>query len=472
MMMHNDIVRISYICQYRAAAFILKCANVGRAVMNREIDVDFICRCRQKWEQDGIGQIVSNSIIQNGPLMTAMNYEAIRKLPFDFSVDTWDGNVTDQGQSLRCWAFASLNLVRQNAINKMHMQDKSFELSQNYIYFYDQLEKCNRFLNRVIELCDKPLDQMPMLGLLRNPIMDNGQWYVFADITDKYGVVPKSVMPDTQCSPDTRYVTRILSAKLRWCAWKLRSSYSQDSNKEELYTMKEDMLSGIYGILCRFLGEPPATFSYSYYDNENNYNTIKSITPQEFFKDCCGIDNNDYMMIIHHPSDDYPFMQTYVERDNPDRGHDVLLNVDMPLIKQMVISQLKGGEQVVMGCDVAKQSHKPTGYMDNNLYDYDTLFGTEIMDIPKKERIQYRVIKGTHIMAFSGVDINPNGKSDRWKVQNSYGKGMGIDGYYVMADNWFDEYVLSVVINKKYAPHAVLEAYEKQPVHMSESARY
>jgi bleomycin hydrolase len=351
------------------------------------------------------------------------------------------------------------------------MKDKNFELSQNYIYFYDQLEKSNHFLNRIIELCDKPTDQMPMVGLLRNPIMDNGQWYVFANVADKYGVVPKSVMPDTQCSPDTRYVTRLLSAKLRWCAWKLRSIYSQD-NIDELYSIKEDMLSGIYGILCRFLGEPPVIFSYSYYDDENNYKTIEAITPQDFFKSYCGMSNDDYMMIIHHPSDKYPFMQTYVDRDNLDMGHDVLLNIDMPLIKQMVINQLKGGQQVVMGCDVAKQSYKPTGYMDENLYDYDALFGTEIMDMPKKDRITYRVIKGTHVMTFSGVNIKPDGSPDRWKVQNSYGRSMGMDGYYVMSDGWFDQYVLSVVINKKYAPKAVLEAYEKPPVQMSESERY
>ncbi|MCF0150149.1 MAG: aminopeptidase [Firmicutes bacterium] len=439
--------------------------------MNKEIDLAFLEKCEQSWAEDAAGQQMANAIIQNGPMLAGMNYEAVRKLPFTFSVDAWNGNVTDQVTSLRCWAFASLNNLRQHAIEHLDMKDRGFELSQDFVYFYDQLEKSNRYLNKALELLDEPLDSPKMGRMLHNPIMDNGQWYMCADIVDKYGIVPKSVMPDAQVSGDTRYVTRILSAKLKTAMRNLRAAHAKGASAEELGQIKEEELKDIYGILCRFLGAPCKTFDWSYQDTKGQTHYMTGITPKDFFK-AIGVNNDDYMFIIHHPSDKYAFMKGYVQRDDLTPGHDVLLNVDMPLIKQMVIEQLKGGEQVVMGCDVAKLSHKVSGYMDSELYDFNAMFGCKIIDMDKKEHLEYKNIKGTHIMAFAGVNLDEQGRPDRWKVQNSYGQGMGINGYYVMADNWFDTYVVSVVINKKYAPEEVVKAYESTPERMADGALY
>ncbi len=440
--------------------------------MKKEIDMDFIAGCEKAWKKDKKGQMISNAIIKNGFQLAAMNYEAIRKLPFTFSVDVWDGNVTDQVESLRCWAFASLNNVRQHAIENMDMADKGFELSQDYIYFYDQLEKCNRVLNRAISLLDEPDDSMKVAGGLRNPIMDNGQWYICADIMDKYGIVPKCVMPDAQVSGDTRYVTRVLAAKLRLAIRNMRNAKSAGASEDDIYGIKEKELADIYGILCRFLGAPCRKFTFSYYKNDGEYVTLKDITPLEFFRDHIKVNNDDYMFVINHPSKKYPFNKAYVERDELTPGHDVLLNVDIETIKKLTIAQLKGGEQVVMGCDVAKCSNKATGYMDRDLYDFEGIFGCEITTMSKEDNITYKNIKGTHIMSFCGVNLDKKGKPDRWKVQNSYGKSMGINGYYVMADNWFDDFVVSVVINKKYAPKELIEAYEAKPERMADMARY
>ena len=164
-------------------------------------------------------------------------------------------------------------------------------------------------------------------------------------------------------------------------------------------------------------------------------------------------------------------MQTYYIEDYTGKAPErpcpaILLNADLPLIKKAVIAQLQAGEQVVMGCDVAKQSSKPAGLMDAQLYPFEELFGTEL-EMSKADRILYKGTCGTHIMSFSGVNLRPDGTPDRWKVQNSYGAGMGIAGHYVMSDSWFDEYVLSVVVRKDLADPALVEAYEKTPLPMS-----
>ena len=192
--------------------------------MNNPITPQFLAECRQRWQKDVQGRQTANAMVKNGPLLVAMDLEIPRRLPFSFSVDVWDEGVTDQGESLRCWAFASLNIVRQNVKRALNLAEANFELSQNFIYFYDQLEKSADFLNDMMELAELPLNNPNIQNRLRRPIMDNGQWFTFAKLADKYGVVPKFVMPDTQCSPDTKYVTRILGDKLRLGAKLLREA--------------------------------------------------------------------------------------------------------------------------------------------------------------------------------------------------------------------------------------------------------
>ena len=439
--------------------------------MKKDIDAAFLAACEKRWEEDTLGHVVSNAVIQNGVQLALMNFEAIKRLPFTFSVDVWDGNVTDQVTSLRCWAFATLNNVRQHAIEKLQMKDRGFELSEDYIYFYDQLEKSNKFLNRAMKMIDEPLDSPKVIGMLRNPIMDNGQWFTCADVLDKYGIVPKAFMPDAQVSGDTRYVTRLLAAKLRLAVRNMRNARTEGADEDRLYEIKEKELADIYGMLCRLVGQPPKTFDFGFEKEDGSWQLMEGMTPMSFWK-VLEINNDDYMFVISHPSDKYAYNKSYVTRDDLTPGHDVLLNLNVETIKKLVIAQLKGGEQVVMGCDVAKLSNKAQGFMARDLYLLDEMMGCDVANMSKKENIEYKNIRGTHIMAFCGVNLDGSGKPDRWKVQNSYGKGMGINGYYVMADDWFDDFVVSVVINKKFAPKEIVDIYEGAPERMSDMALY
>ena len=430
----------------------------------QNISQELLSRCRAQYQTPGAAAAGAiRAVTKVGPLMAGMEPQAVRALPFSFSVDLAEDGVTDQGTSLRCWTFASLNPVRQHIARTLNLQERNFELSQNYTYFYDQLEKSGRFLSEMIARIEQPLDSPELVRMLRQPLADSGQWYIFADLAKKYGVVPKFVMPDTQCSPDTRYVTRTLGDKLRLGVKQLRDEYAQSRSTERLEALREQVLEGVFGILCRFLGVPPTKFTFEYRDRAGQWHCIADITPQDFFRTYGGCNPDDYMMIIHHPSEKRPFMQTYYMQDYtgkaPEHGSPaILLNAPLPLIKQAVIAQLKAGEQVVMGCDVAKQSSKPMGYMDAHLYAFEELFGTDL-EMSKADRILYKGTCGTHLMSFSGVNLRADGTPDRWKVQNSYGQGMGIDGHYVMADSWFDVYVLCVVSRMSLAPESLKKAF-------------
>ena len=68
----------------------------------------------------------------------------------------------------------------------------------------------------------------------------------------------------------------------------------------------------------------------------------------------------------------------------------------------------------------------------------------------KAERLDYCQSMMTHAMVFEGVNLDDEGKPNRWRVENSWGEDAGKKGYYVMSDAWFDEYMYQVVVNKKY----------------------
>lgn len=112
-----------------------------------------------------------------------------------FSINLKTLPVTDQKQSGRCWIFAGCNVIREKIAKKYNLKD--FELSQNYIAFYDKLEKCNYLLENIISLKDKEKDDRTLDGLLSNGIQDGGQWDLFVNIVNKYGIVPKSAFPET-----------------------------------------------------------------------------------------------------------------------------------------------------------------------------------------------------------------------------------------------------------------------------------
>lgn len=425
----------------------------------------------EAFDKDKKAQAISNAIITNGLTPVFLSYKARCNVPNVFSIDTGMDEVTDQGESMRCWAFASLNITRTNIKRKLAIGEKNFELSQNYIYFYDQLEKSWDFLTFICNSAEKDLKDPMLYARLSHPIEDNGQWFRFENLAEKYGVVPKYVYPDTKYSFDTRVITRVLSSKLRYEAKALREA-AAGKDKEALDQRKKEALEAIYGILCRFLGRPPERFTFEYRDTKGEFHRIEELTPLQFFKEY-GYKEQD-VMVIHHPSDTMPFGKTYVFEGfskEERKGPQVLLNLDMEDIKKLVIRQLSAGDGVVFGSDVRRQNSRADGYMDSDLYDYETIFDTPF-SMDKKDRILYKELAGTHIMTFTGVNLDKDGKPDRWKVQNSYGKQMGINGFYICMDNWFTDYVTSVTIHRSLLPEELSKLLDKEAVPISKRELY
>ncbi|MHB1630316.1 MAG: C1 family peptidase [Bacilli bacterium] len=404
-----------------------------------------------------------NAVRKNGINAVAMNQDAVVDMQYTFSDEIETGPITHQKQSGRCWLFAGLNTLRVRVAERCNL--KEFELSQNYQMFWDKFEKANYFLESILETLDEPTEGRLIAWLLMSPVQDGGQWDMFVNLVDKYGVAPKSVMPETFHSSQSAMMNRLLTVKLREDAAGLRGRHQREgASADALRTDKEAMLGEIYRMLCHFLGEPPARFDFEYRDKDKEFHRDRDMTPTDFFKRYVDVDLHDYVSVINAPTADKPFLKTYTVKylGNVKGGRDVLyLNVESEALRALTIAQLRDGEPVWFGCDVGQMLDRDSGIMDTQLYDYGATLGVSF-GMSKAERLDYGESLMTHAMVFTGVNL-ADGRPHRWKVENSWGKEPGNEGYFIMSDPWFEEFMYQIVVQKKYLSDTMREALVQPP---------
>lgn len=418
----------------------------------------------EDFDRAPVNAVAMNAVVNNGLVNAAKNYELARRSLHTFSVSLEQGKITSQKQSGRCWLFAGLNTMRAHMIARLKLED--FELSQAYLFFWDQLEKSNYFLESILETLPEPTGGRLIAHLLGAPVGDGGQWDMFCNLVRKYGVVPKSAYPESASSSASREMNRYLTEKLREYACTLRGMHAGGQDEGTLRKAKDGMMAEVYRILCICLGKPPKTFSFEYRDKDKAFHREDGLTPQAFYEKYIGWDLDDYVSLINAPTEGKPRMRSYTVKflGNVKEGHPVrYLNLEIGELKRAAIAQMRDGEPVWFGCDVGKYSDRENGLLDLECVRMDRLLSTRF-GMTKGERLDYGQSLMTHAMVFQGVNLDESGVPDRWRVENSWGGDVGKDGYYVMTDRWFDEYVYQVVIHKKYLSAEQLAAYKAQPI--------
>jgi bleomycin hydrolase len=419
---------------------------------------------QQAFETDPKNKLAMNAITKNSVNAVALNHDVVTNTNHTFSHVLKSNDITSQARSGRCWLFAGLNTFRVEAMK--HLNVEKFELSQNYMMFWDKLEKANYFLESIIATLDEPTDGRLIMFLLGSPIQDGGQWDMFVNLVKKYGVLPKSFMPETESSSNTGAMTSLVTAKLREDAAELRRMHAQGAGEQALRDCKVEMMGVIYRMLVIHLGEPPHEFLWQWRDKDNNFHRDGMITPQEFFKRYVQVDLDGMVCLINCPTADKPFNKLYTIQylGNVVEGHIVrYLNVDIATFKKAALDQVVGGSPVWFGCDVGKMLERDLGILDTDVYDYQLAYNTEFR-AGKAERVDYGQSVMTHAMVFTGVDVNPKGKPTKWRVENSWGEQVGDKGFLIMSDRWFDEYMYEVVVEKRYVPADLLAILDTEPV--------
>ena len=432
--------------------------------MSESITKELLEQFEKKCSADAACQVAKNAVVENGLKASAKNGEAQRTSRHSFSVNLKQGAITNQKQSGRCWMFAALNTFRFEVIKKLNLEN--FEISQSYMFFYDKLEKANFFLESILDTLDEPTGSRLIAWLLSAPMNDGGQWDMLCSLVDKYGVVPKYAMPESKASSASGEMDWVLTVKLREDACRLRKAYADGAKREELASRKEEMLGEIYRILCICLGEPPKTFDFEVEDKDGKFIRECGLTPKAFFEKYVGLNLNDYISLINAPTADKPYHRSYSVKflGNVKEGRQVrYLNLEIEELKKAAIAQMKDGSPVWFGCDVGKCSTRDGGVMDTNVYKLEELLGMKF-GMDKAERLDYGESLMTHAMVFQGVNLDESGKPNRWRVENSWGEEPGEKGYYVMSDDWFDEYMYQIVVNKKYLSEELVKEYESEPI--------
>ncbi len=383
------------------------------------------------------------------------------------SEDTYFSNkvstkgITDQKKSGRCWLFTGLNVLRPIVINKYKLND--FEFSQSYIFFYDQLEKANLFLEGIIGTLDKPLDDKRVDWLLKNPIGDGGQWTGLVDLVSKYGLVPADVMPESYQANNTSNMSKLLSMKLREDALYLRRMHSNKEKAKNIERKKVEMLSDIYHILALSLGEPVQTFEWRYKNSDGKISPLRKYTPKSFYEEFVGIDLNDYVMFMNDPSREYnKLYEIDYDRHTVDGHNWKYINLDIDQIKAFAKASILDNQAMYFSCDVGKQLDSKNGYLDLNNYNYSALMGVSF-NMDKKQRIITHASGSSHGMTLMGVDLNKDGMINKWLLENSWGN-TGFNGHLILSDDWFNEYMFRLVINKKYISPEVLKILDEKPI--------
>lgn len=412
----------------------------------------------------GADGALRNAIASNSIDDLAKNFRNQGPVDTYFSVETPKQSIHDQKSSGRCWLFSGLNVLRSK-FARQHADSVKVEYSQAYLFFYDQLEKANLFLQGVIDCANKTMEDDEVRFFFKSPIGDGGTFCGVADLADKYGLVPMEVMPETYSAENTSRMARLVSSKLREYGLELRKMVAEKKGKGAIKARKTEMLQTVYRILSLSLGEPVRSFTFAFKDkNGKQIGEPRVYTPKEFYKETVGGPiNGTFIMAMNDPR--RPYYKTYeveFDRHTYDGHNWKYINLPMEDIAKLAIASLRDSAKMYSSYDVGKQLDRKRGYLDLDNYDYGTLFGTSF-PMDKADRISTFDSGSTHAMTLTAVDLDAKGQPVKWKVENSWGATYGQQGCLIMTNRWFNEYMFRLVVDKKYVPENILKAEQQKP---------
>lgn len=454
--------------QILTACLLAACVAVSAQTKNGGISADMLKQIESNVASTPAERALRNAIATNAIADLAKSPSSLGTIDTNFSNETTKQSIHDQKSSGRCWMFSGFNVLRSR-FAAAHNDTLAVEFSHSYLFFYDQLEKANLFLQGTIDNASKPVSDPDVRFFFKSPLSDGGTFCGVADLADKYGLVPKSVMPETYQSNNTKLMAQLIERKLREFGLELRKMVAEKKKANAIQDRKTQMLGVVYKMLSSTLGEPVKEFSYAHVNKHGKtMGETKTYTPLSFYKETVKSPlNGSFVMLMNDPRN--PYYKVYeVEYDRHTYdGHNwKYINLPMEDIEKIAIASIKANRKMYSSYDVSKFLDRTRGYMDLNNFDYGSMFGVEF-PMSKAERIETFDSGSTHAMTLSAVDLDKDGKPIKWAVENSWGAASGQNGIYIMTDEWFREYMFRLVVEREYVPADILKIENEKPLRLT-----
>jgi len=432
--------------------------------MEEQISLEQIKKFSEDYNSNKMNKIIENAITKNGLENACISRDIIIENQPVFNIELPESKRYDQKESGRCWIYAGLNLIKHDVAKNLNMNVMDLELSNNYIAFFDKLEKSNNAYENIINLNNVEFDYLYKESVIKYCVSEGGYWNWFVAIVNKYGIIPYSYNPDAKESADYEKLEYLYSEKVKKDIIELIDLKKKDIKINELREKKKQFLQENYDILCKILGEPITEFNYEFKDKNGEYRRFEKLTPIEFKNQFVSFKLDDFITIGNLPMYNKEYYKVYRKKfvgNIYNNSYVTYLNLSIEDLKELTIKQLKDNIPVYMGAQVYKFRDKKSGILDTRLYNYDETF--HLKRLTKEEALNLYDIDMHHAMTFTGVNII-NEKPQRWKIEDSYGDKERVNGYYIMNDNFFNEFVLSVVIDKKYLSQEQLDLLKQAPI--------
>ncbi|MEA4115508.1 C1 family peptidase [Mycoplasma sp. 744] len=429
-----------------------------------QINKEFLDNCFKKYKNNSFNKIIENAITKNGIKNATYNNDIQRIHNFEFSLQTEKLGMTNQKNSGRCWIFATLNILKPIVAEKLNL--KEFELSQNYLLFWDKLEKANTILQLFIDNPNLDFNDRLFITFMDNIIGDGGYYEWAQSLIKKYGIVPKNIMEEVSNSSDTNDLNDVLQIHLVSTIKSIQHAINAKNDFLLAQKIKLSSLERIFEICSKALGLPPEIFTFEYRDKDDKFHKIKDITPLNFAKEYALIDELNMINLTDDPRNKHPkntilkakYFTSVLEGDKL-----TFINTTINEIKNAVIESLQNKKPVWFDCDVAAFSDSKKGIMDLNLFSYEQTL-RPFNNLNKEDRVNYRLSAPTHAMTIVGVDLDDNNQPLKWEIENSWGDKVGSKGYFSMSDEWFNEYVFGVIVDEKFVNSNILETAKNNTI--------
>lgn len=439
----------------------LALSSYSQEVTNKDLQ-----EIRGSFKLDAPTKAIQNILTEDKDIRSnALNRDLQNKIDHYFKYRVKVSGITNQLSSGRCWMFTSMNVLRPSIMEKYNLNE--FDFSHNYLYFWDIFEKSNLFLENVIATAREDFSDRAVVTYFKSPVSDGGVWNMYYNAGKKYGVVPKSVMPETAHSNNTSQMVSLINERLRGGGYELRELSASGKKEKDLRIEKNNILKDVYRILALCLGEPPTQFTWRYKDKSGAIKELKDYTPQQFYNEITPTDYSpeNYVMIMNDPTREYYKIYEIENYKNTIEGVNwVYLNLPNEDIKKAALASIKNNEAMYASCDVSKYYNRTTGISDPEMYDYSSLLGVDMKGMDKKARILTRQSGSAHAMTLIGCDTDNSDKPVKWEFENSWGATAGNRGYLTFTDSWFDEYMFRIVIHKKYLDQKAISSLSQKPI--------